>query len=462
MVLCFRLLRFFHLAASTGDVTLEQCFGMILPYDTVHQFRFVGILHLSISVLSNGIGMVFVKLNTPFEEQFEVDAHGMDAGLHHNKITLGQGLQLIGCEERSLHHLQGFRWIVLASGYRSGHNCAATQGFRQRIGRRAVWRKATEQRDLSIIHDNLTTLFTVVLFELGKGLDDWNDLQASGSGCAEHHFRGFDLRQRTEQNLIALLKIDSICKFINSYDYMAALTIAEEIDDFISNDDKMLINIAVERLKLNSKVVDKLLAQQKIDLIPVKSGNQRSLFEYALALEIKIKKGEYADFIRGLTPLTADLSELILKSQCNIDINDYCKVNRYGLRKFDTRKLNGTDIYETLQNEFDGNFKPNDVGTRQMVPLINKYSEDNVLKQKIKEIMDIEQAIRNLAAHEIVSVTEEWIKEKTGFSSKQIFELIKFLIVKAGVKVSKEDWESYDKMNEIIVSKVRGYETLHR
>ena len=97
-----------------------------------------------------------------------------------------------------------------------------------------------------------------------------------------------------------------------------------------------------------------------------------------------------------------------------------------------------------------------------MVPLINKYSEDNVLKQKIKEIMDIEQAIRNLAAHEIVSVTEEWIKEKTGFSSKQIFELIKFLIVKAGVKVSKEDWESYDKMNEIIVSKVRGYETLHR
>ena len=263
-------------------------------------------------------------------------------------------------------------------------------------------------------------------------------------------------------NLIALLKIDSICKFINSYDYMAALTIAEEIDDFISNDDKMLINIAVERLKLNSKVVDKLLAQQKIDLIPVKSGNQRSLFEYALALEIKIKKGEYADFIRGLTPLTADLSELILKSQCNIDINDYCKVNRYGLRKFDTRKLNGTDIYETLQNEFDGNFKPNDVGTRQMVPLINKCSDDNVLKQKIMEIMDIEQAIRNLAAHEIVSVTEEWVKEKTGFSPRQIFELIKFLIVKAGVKVSKEDWESYDKMNEIIVSKVRGYETLHR
>ena len=59
---------------------------------------------------------------------------------------------------------------------------------------------------------------------------------------------------------------------------MAALAIAGEIDDFISNDDKILINIAVERLKLNSKVVDKLLAQQKIELIPTKSGKSAFAF----------------------------------------------------------------------------------------------------------------------------------------------------------------------------------------
>lgn len=256
-------------------------------------------------------------------------------------------------------------------------------------------------------------------------------------------------------NLIALLKLDSVCKFVDSYNYAAALSVADEIDDFISNDGKMLIKIAAERLKLNSKVVDKMLSKENVDIIPVKSGNQRSLFEYALALNIKIKKEEFADFIRGLTPLTADLSELILKSQCNIDINDYCKVNRFGLRKFDKNKLKGTKVYESLQNEFKGDFRPNDVGTRQMVPLIKAFSNDNVLIGKIEEIMNVEQAIRNLAAHEIVSVTEEWIKEKTGFSSRQIFEMIKFLIVKAGVKVSKDDWDSYDKMNEIIIHKIK-------
>ena len=105
MVFRFRLLRLCHFTAFTGDITLEQSFGVILLDDPVHQLRFVGILHLSVSVLGNGIGMVFVKLDAPFEEQFEVDAHWMDACFHHDEIALGQGFQFIGSEERSLHHL---------------------------------------------------------------------------------------------------------------------------------------------------------------------------------------------------------------------------------------------------------------------------------------------------------------------------------------------------------------------
>ena len=69
MVLRIRLLGFCHLAAFTSSVAFEQGFGMILLYDSVHQLRFVGILHFAVSVFGNGIGMVFVKLYAPFEEQ---------------------------------------------------------------------------------------------------------------------------------------------------------------------------------------------------------------------------------------------------------------------------------------------------------------------------------------------------------------------------------------------------------
>ena len=122
----------------------------------------------------------------------------MDACFHHDEITFWQGLQLIRREERSLHHLQRFGGIGFASGYRTRHNGAASKCFRQCISRGAVWCEAAEQRDLRIVDDDLAALLAVVLFELGKGLDDWDDLQASGSGRAEHHLRRFDFRQRTE------------------------------------------------------------------------------------------------------------------------------------------------------------------------------------------------------------------------------------------------------------------------
>ena len=61
------------------------------------------------------------------DEALEVDTHGMDASLHHNKIALGQGLQLIGRKERPFHHLQRFGRIVLAPGNRAGHDRAASK-----------------------------------------------------------------------------------------------------------------------------------------------------------------------------------------------------------------------------------------------------------------------------------------------------------------------------------------------
>jgi len=40
------------------------------------------------------------------------------------------------------------------------------------------------------------------------------------------------------------------------------------------------------------------------------------LFEYALGMQIKLKNGEYVDFIRAITPILVDLFELVLKVQC--------------------------------------------------------------------------------------------------------------------------------------------------
>jgi len=50
-----------------------------------------------------------------------------------------------------------------------------------------------------------------------------------------------------------------------------------------------------------------------------------------------------------------------------------------------------------------------------------------------------------LCAHEIVSITDDWIKDRCGMNSKEIMDKLKYLASEAGIAGS-----SYDKMNQII------------
>lgn len=70
-------------------------------------------------------------------------------------------------------------------------------------------------------------------------------------------------------------------------------------------------------------------------------------------------------------------------------------------------------------------------------------------------MLEAEQKVRNVAAHEIVSVTDEWFQKETGKTAGEIFSDIKYLVEKSGICVKREDWKSYEKMNEKIVFYLR-------
>lgn len=61
---------------------------------------------------------------------------------------------------------------------------------------------------------------------------------------------------------------------------------------------------------------------------------KKILFEYLLALDLKVKRGEYADFIRGITPLIIDLLEMVLEQFAKLMLHSI-------IRK---KKENGIDI----------------------------------------------------------------------------------------------------------------------
>ena len=71
-----------------------------------------------------------------------------------------------------------------------------------------------------------------------------------------------------------------------------------------------------------------------------------------------------------------------------------------------------------------------------------------------ENIRSIEVSVRNLAAHQIISITDVMIKALTGFTGIQIMNQIKELFSYTGIKIGSDDWNSYDKMNQQIIDAI--------
>ena len=279
----------------------------------------------------------------------------------------------------------------------------------------------------------------------------------------------------TENNcpsLSRLRKEEIIKKHIDEYDYRAALTVARGME---KNSTKNYIDElvrAVNRYNLNMKKVDNDYKKDGFDITPVKSGNARKLFEYALWLNIKLKREEYVDFIRGITPLVVELFEIILKSKGKLDINNYCKKNDRDIRVWDETKvivkLPGKDvsIKEIVNKEYQikhsdsgkvGEFKLNMIYSEALMYLIKNLTDDELLVKTVSNIRAVEEDIRNLAAHDIVSLDSDYIEEKTEFTPVQIMDMIKILFSRTNFSIKKEDWNSYEDMNEELKRRISDH-----
>ena len=86
--------------------------------------------------------------------------------------------------------------------------------------------------------------------------------------------------------------------------------------------------------------------------------------------------------------------------------------------------------------------------------IILHYSDNQKLNELVSNLRSVEEKIRNLAAHQIISVDEAKIKAETGFTGKQIMDDIKQLFMYTGINIKKEYWKSYGQLNEEICKKM--------
>jgi len=255
---------------------------------------------------------------------------------------------------------------------------------------------------------------------------------------------------------LSLLRDESILKkHIDAYDYQAALRLARSLPFENRKAYIHLLEMAKDRLMLNLAGAKEYAKQEKEFFFQKLPERQSRCLEYALSLDIKVKRGEYTDFIRALTPLLADLFEMILLCEGGVDVNEYCLVDQKKVRRWDMNKLADTEIYQRLQEGFPKGFKPEIVYTTHLACLLRAYIDQaSEVADTVNKLRTVESVTRNLAAHEIVSLSDEDIKARCGFGCREIVNLLKKACGYVISGITEEDWQSYERMNERIKRKI--------
>lgn len=253
---------------------------------------------------------------------------------------------------------------------------------------------------------------------------------------------------------LSIIKSEELIKSqILSYDYSAAYSIAKTLPQEYTNDYIDFIKFAEARMQLDFSTADPLDRGNEASFFPVRSSNEKKYFEYALSLDIKLKRKEYVDFVRGITPIIVDLLELILKHTFRLDINTYCMTDKNKMRRWDRCKLDGTPVLEAIKKEFP-NFDYKMISSVHLVAIIKNMFDDADVSGLAAEMRSVEENVRNIAAHDIVSITEEVIVKRTGFTPQMIMDKIHRAFAYSGIKVKKEYWNSYNDMNAEILKRI--------
>lgn len=272
-----------------------------------------------------------------------------------------------------------------------------------------------------------------------------------------------------------------IINFVQKHEYAFAYSLAQELPQSYTKSFIKYLEFAKERSLFNLHRAEVLEKELGLDCFPVRNAEYRDIVEYALICDLKLRRHELADFLRALTPLLQELFFKIIERQLHLSMNpvkDIAYVKYDDEKKLvwnkenllNHRKWNDeVDFYLCRSLEIlskkplsEFNFKKW-VKNYQLAEIIKSICDEKKLVN-LHELVDdlrdkVEEKLRNQVAHKIVQITDMLILRVTNGKSAQdimvmLKKLFEFTSLKDSEKKFDEYWSSYDKMNEIVISKI--------
>lgn len=265
------------------------------------------------------------------------------------------------------------------------------------------------------------------------------------------------------ENLNAQLQLETVSAHLRSYDYAAALDVAGRARPFLTDWAYGLLQAAKARIELDW---DAIKPEIKRELGLLGSNKRRiNLAEYLLWLQMKQKRRDLADFLRGLTPALFELLRIAVEERAGYPLSRYCdKYDRLNPADLG-RDEAGAEILTILQSDRKMPDYPVFLTSAYYCTVIIARCMDKPWAAPLLELRDVEKGIRNIAAHTITKVTEEKIRAylaELNLSSQGIVELLRETVKQLNEEASAPserltiNWGGYDAMNHSIERAITG------
>ncbi len=256
------------------------------------------------------------------------------------------------------------------------------------------------------------------------------------------------------ENLNAQLQKESISAHLRSYDYAAALDVAKQVRSLLSPRAYTLLDAAKARLELNWRSI-KPDVKAELGLLGSNQGRIH-LAEYLLWLQMKQRRGDLSDFLRGLTPGLYELMKLAVEEKAGYPLSAYCDSNGRFCRDWMTADQTGQELLRLLETS-GRNIDRTFLISGHYATVLEKKCGKETWTTPLLQLRQVEERLRNVTAHTITRVDEKWLREKGVVSSQEIVKMIKAAVQAlnqdSGTNTAARltvDWGAYDIMNRKI------------
>lgn len=119
-----------------------------------------------------------------------------------------------------------------------------------------------------------------------------------------------------------------------------------------------------------------------------------------------------------------------------------------------TRRKAKNKIFPVLNKAYKNNFNYKTVYNIHLRKILDaKLKNGSDEKSLIQFMGNIEESVRNIAAHQMVMFTSDDVLARTQSTPEDIFAKLQELMLK--LNIPKTVWNSYSDMNEVIIKSIR-------